>query len=38
MADPREDMISIFMIQRRSMSHYPVLAEFEQLAYEAIDD
>jgi CubicO group peptidase (beta-lactamase class C family) len=38
MADPREDMIAVFMIQRLSMSHYPVLAEFEQLAYEAIDD
>jgi len=38
MADPREDMISVFMIQRRSMSHYPIVAEFEQLAYEAIDD
>jgi hypothetical protein len=31
-------MIAIFMIQRRSESHYPVSAEFEQLAYAAIDD
>ena len=38
LADPREDMIAIFMIQRRSESHYPVSAEFEQLAYAAIDD
>ncbi|CAM2142267.1 Protein Rv1367c [Pararobbsia alpina] len=38
LADPREDMIGIFMIQRRSESHYPVSAEFERLAYDAIDD
>jgi CubicO group peptidase (beta-lactamase class C family) len=38
MADPREDMISVLMIQRRSFSHYPIIAEFEKLAYEAIDD
>ena len=38
LADPREDMIAIFMIQRRSELHYPVSAEFEQLAYAAIDD
>lgn len=38
LADPKEDMIGIFMIQRRSESHYPVSAEFEHLAYDAIDD
>lgn len=37
-ADPREDMIGVFMIQRRSESHYPVSAEFERLAYAAIED
>ncbi|RKP59220.1 serine hydrolase domain-containing protein [Pararobbsia silviterrae] len=37
-ADPREDMIGVFMIQRRSESHYPVSAEFEELAYAAIED
>jgi hypothetical protein len=31
-------MISVLMIQRRSFSHYPIIAEFEKLAYEAIDD
>jgi CubicO group peptidase (beta-lactamase class C family) len=37
-ADPREDMIAVLMIQRYSAVHYPIVAEFEQLAYEAIDD
>ncbi|HTJ91572.1 MAG TPA: serine hydrolase domain-containing protein [Pararobbsia sp.] len=38
LADPREDMIGIFMIQRRSESFFSMSGEFERLAYDAIDD
>jgi CubicO group peptidase (beta-lactamase class C family) len=38
MVDPREDLISVFMIQRLAGAPYPILPEFDRLAYEAIDD
>lgn len=37
-ADPVEDMIGLFMIQRRADEPFPMAQEFERLLYDAIDD
>jgi CubicO group peptidase (beta-lactamase class C family) len=37
-ADPVEDMIGIFMIQRRAEEPFPMAQQFEHLLYDAIDD
>ncbi|SAL50736.1 serine hydrolase domain-containing protein [Caballeronia humi] len=37
-ADPVEDMIGLFMIQRRAEDPFPIAQEFERLLYDAVDD
>ncbi|WP_269750716.1 serine hydrolase [Candidatus Burkholderia verschuerenii] len=37
-ADPVENMICLFMIQRRAEEPFPIAKEYERLIYAAIDD